>query len=179
MASSKTSEFPPSRLRPLVTEVSSLLRERKETVSIAETAAGGLVSSSLLSTPGASKIYKGGLTLYTLESRLAFAGWTPENIKTYAGPTPILVGGLADHVRETLKSTYTIGESGTAGPTGSGMGRNRQPGYVALAVSSEQGTFTREVETGQDVREENMVRFAEEGLKLLRDVMKGDAKEKL
>ncbi len=50
-------------------------------------------------------------------------------------------------------------------------------GYVALAVSSAQGTFTREVETGLGKdRTGNMVRFAAEGLILLRDVIKGDAK---
>jgi hypothetical protein len=28
------------------------------------------------------------LQLYTLESRIAFAGWTEEHIKSYSGPTP-------------------------------------------------------------------------------------------
>jgi nicotinamide mononucleotide (NMN) deamidase PncC len=74
-----------------------------------------------------------------------------------------------------LKSTYTVSESGTAGPTG-GKTRNRTPGYVALAVSSEKGTFTREVETETREREVNMVAFAKEALVLLRDVIKGDAK---
>lgn len=50
-------------------------------------------------------------------------------------------------------------------------------GYVALAVATEQGTYTREVETGLGgEREKNMVAFAAEALKLLRDVLKGDAK---
>ena len=50
-------------------------------------------------------------------------------------------------------------------------------GYVALAVATEQGTFTREVETGLGgEREMNMLAFAVEALKLLRDVMKGNAK---
>lgn len=35
-------------------------------------AAGGIISASILSTPGASKLFKGGLTVYTLESRIAF-----------------------------------------------------------------------------------------------------------
>lgn len=49
-------------------------------------------------------------------------------------------------------------------------------GYVALAVSGPQGTFTREVETGCGTdRERNMVAFAEEALKLVRDVMLGKA----
>ncbi|KAL4923003.1 CinA family protein [Aspergillus undulatus] len=163
-------EFPPSSLQPLVQEIFVLLKSRNETVSVAETAAGGLVSAALLSVPGASAVYKGGLTVYTLESRIAFAGWTKANIENYSGPTTEIVAGLADHTRRTLESTYAISESGTAGPTG-GTTRNRTPGYVALAVSSAQGQVTREIETGSNARGENMVRFAEEALRLLRDVI--------
>ncbi|KAF2084111.1 hypothetical protein K490DRAFT_39433 [Saccharata proteae CBS 121410] len=170
------SKFPPSSVRAVVTEVAALLKERKETVSVAETAAGGIISAAILSTPGASGIYKGGLTLYTLESRIAYAGWTQETIKSYSGPTPQIVQGLAENVRKTLGSTYTICESGTAGPTG-GTTKNRTPGYVALAISSEKGTTTKEVETGLGGdREANMVAFAVEALSLLRDVVKGDVK---
>ncbi|KAI9717412.1 MAG: hypothetical protein M1812_004764 [Candelaria pacifica] len=166
------SEFPPQSIRQILGEVAGLLKQRKETIAVAETAAGGIISASLLSTPGASGFYKGGLTLYTLESRLAFAGWTEETKKGYKGPTLEVVSGLAENVRKTLGSTYAVCESGTAGPTG-GATRNRTPGYVALAVSSEQGTITREVETGLGGdREQNMVAFAVESLKLLRDVIK-------
>ena len=185
------SSFPPPELRELVKEVATLLKDRKETISVAETvsraaspilspfdcllthsqAAGGLISSSLLSFPGASGFYKGGLTLYTLESRKAFVGWTDADTQNYKGPTPDIVTKLADNTRKVLGSTYTISESGTAGPTG-GNTRNRTPGYVALAVSGEGGTVTREVETESKDREANMVRFAAEGLKLVRDVIK-------
>ncbi|KAL1609626.1 hypothetical protein SLS59_001134 [Nothophoma quercina] len=167
-----TSSFPPGELKKIVKEVATLLKERKETISVAETAAGGLISSSLLSYPGASGFYKGGLTLYTLESRKAFVGWTDADTQNYKGPTPEIVTKLADNTRKTLGSTYTVSESGTAGPTG-GSTRNRTPGYVALAVSKQGGTVTREVETGSSEREGNMVRFAVEGLKLVRDTIKG------
>ncbi|KFY16222.1 hypothetical protein V492_01486 [Pseudogymnoascus sp. VKM F-4246] len=165
--------FPPKPLVPLVEEVAELLRGRHETVSVAETAAGGIISAALLSTPGASKFYKGGLTLYTLPSRVQFAGWTEEDTKSYSGPTLGVVSKLAENVRPKLDSTYTVCESGTAGPTG-GSTRNRTPGYVALAVSTPEGTFTREVETGSADRAENMVNFAVEALKLLIDVIKGE-----
>ncbi|PMD38224.1 hypothetical protein L207DRAFT_585128 [Hyaloscypha variabilis F] len=173
---STAKEFPPEQVRAIVSEVASLLKERKESVSVAETAAGGIISASLLSTPGASGFYKGGLTLYTLPSRIAFAGWTEENTKNYKGPTTEIVAGLATNVRAKLGSTYTISESGTAGPTG-GNTPNRTPGYVALAVATESGTYKRELSTGLGGdREGNMIAFAVEALKLLRDVIKGDAK---
>lgn len=163
-------EFPPPSLQPLIQEVFDLLKARNETISVAETAAGGLISACLISAPGASAIYKGGLTVYTLESRLEFAGWTSENLKDYKGPTTEIVAGMADHTRRKLGSTYTVSESGTAGPTG-GTTRNRTPGYVALAVATAQGSVTREFETGSNNRAENMVAFAREALKLLRDVL--------
>ncbi|KAJ7803197.1 hypothetical protein B0H14DRAFT_3154645 [Mycena olivaceomarginata] len=124
--------FLPPALRAIANEVGELLKSRQETISVAETAAGGLISAALLSVPGASQYYLGGLTLYTLPSRIAFSHWTPDTVKGYSGPTTSIVAGLAEHVRTTLKSTYAISESGTAGPTG-GSTRNRTPGYVALA----------------------------------------------
>lgn len=174
--SSSSSEFPPSEIREILHQVTSLLKDRNETVSIAETAAGGLISSSILSTPGASGIYKGGLTLYTLPSRIAYAGWTQTTIENYRGPTTDIVSGLAKHVRKDLESTYTLSESGTAGPTG-GQTPNRKPGYVALAVDCDRGTFTRELNTelGGD-RVANMLRFTVEALTLLKDVIEGKAK---
>lgn len=100
-------------------------------------------------------------------------GWTDADTQNYKGPTPEIVSKLADNARRVLGSTYTVGESGTAGPTG-GSSRNRTPGYVALAVSREGGgTVTREVQTGGKEREGNMVAFAVEALVLVRDVIKG------
>ena len=50
-------------------------------------------------------------------------------------------------------------------------------GYVALAVATEKGMITKEVETGLGGdREGNMVAFAKEALELVRDVLKGEAK---
>ncbi|KAI0177544.1 putative competence/damage-inducible protein CinA [Pestalotiopsis sp. NC0098] len=168
--------FPPAEIQTILDEVTSLLKSRNESVSVAETAAGGLISSSLLTAAGASAYYKGGLTLYTLPSRLAYAGWTQETVKGYKGPTTDIVSGLAKHVRKDLGSTYTISESGTAGPTG-GDTPNRTPGYVALAVDCDKGTFVRELNTGLgNDRVANMQRFAVEALKLLRDVMTDQAK---
>lgn len=173
-ASSSQAAFPPPALQSLLTEITSHLISTTTTLSIAETAAGGLISSSLLSTPGASKFYKGGLTLYTLPSRICYAGWTEEEIKAYRGPTPQICADIAGHVRKDLESTYTLCESGTAGPTG-GSTPNRRPGYVALAVVCERGTYVREIAAPEEGKGEdragNMVMFAVEGLRLLRDVM--------
>jgi nicotinamide mononucleotide (NMN) deamidase PncC len=78
-----SNSFPPEKLGAIAQEVSALLKEKDKTVAVAETvrikclisvgahinikiqAAGGLISAALLATPGASAIYKGGLTVCT------------------------------------------------------------------------------------------------------------------
>lgn len=168
-------EFPPPALKQAAEAVTNLLKERNETISVAETVSGGLISAALLATPGASRVYKGGATLYTLESRIAFAGWTQANKDSYEGPNPDLVAGLAKQIRDTLKSTYTVGESGTAGPTSPRDSPNGQPGYVALAVVGDNGTLSKDLNTGLGGdRSANMVAFAVEALKLVEEYIRKD-----
>ena len=62
--------FPPPALKQAAQDVATLLKDRKETISVAETAAGGLISAALLATPGASQIYRGGLTVSSVEAEL-------------------------------------------------------------------------------------------------------------
>ena len=60
---STMTSFPPPELQQLAQDIAKALKERGETVAVGETAAGGLISASLLAQPGASKYYKGGLTV--------------------------------------------------------------------------------------------------------------------
>ncbi|KZS96855.1 hypothetical protein SISNIDRAFT_450600 [Sistotremastrum niveocremeum HHB9708] len=169
--------FPPPSLAAVLTELAPLLKARKETISVVETTTGGLISASLLSVPGASEFYKNGMTLYTREGRLEFGGWTDEIIQSYRGPTQEIVAGIAKHVRQSLPATYTLCESGTAGPSG-GSQPNRNPGYVAFAIATESGVVTKEIPNvgqGND-RAANMVKFAEEGLQFLLSVIKESEK---
>lgn len=75
--------FPPPSFKPLLTEISGLLKSSSSTLAVAETTTGGLVSAALLSVSGASKFFVGGGTLYTTKSRRAWAGWTDENLVDY------------------------------------------------------------------------------------------------
>ena len=58
MASPDTT-FLPSSVLELVDKIAALLMRRKETVCVAESAAGGLISAALLSYPGSSVYHKG------------------------------------------------------------------------------------------------------------------------
>lgn len=118
--------FPPPALKSRVEQVAQALIARNATLAVVETACGGLISAALLNYPGASKFYRGGVTVYSLDARVALAGWTEADVAGYRGPTQGIVAGLAAHVRDTMKASFALAESGTAGPTG-GKTPNRTP----------------------------------------------------
>ncbi len=152
----------------LAEEISGLLIRRSETVAVSEGTSGGLVSAALLYVPGASVYYRGGGVLYTLASRIALAGVSPEQYEHYRGTTPEMLATLADAMRTRLEATWCIAESGLAGPTAGRSGT--PPGRTTLAVSGPV-TRTEVVETGTTDRAENMARFTTLALRYLRDAI--------
>src|ERR1700678_2570012 len=61
-----------TQLTALAESAARRLRERQETIAVAESSCGGLISASLLSIPGASAYYVGGTVTYTLIANRAF-----------------------------------------------------------------------------------------------------------
>ena len=155
--------------KDLANEIAALLTERSETVCVAESTTGGLVSAALLWVAGASKYYAGGSVLYTLGSRTALAGVPASMFENYRGTTPEMIAAIADGMRQRLGATWCIAESGLAGPTRGRSGR--PPGRTTVCVS---GPVTRvNVEqTGLPDREPNMIAFTTLTLRYLRDAIK-------
>ena len=153
----------------LATEIGSLLVDRGETVSVAESSAGGLISAALLWVPGASRYYAGGGVVYTLKSRTALAGVDPAQYENYKGTTAEMLASLAEAMRQRLGSSWAIAESGIAGPSTGRYGA--AAGRTTVAVA---GPIARAQvhETGLPDRDANMVEFTTLALRHLRDAVK-------
>ena len=61
-------------LIPLAEKIAIELIARKQTIGIAESSTGGLISAALLAVPGASAYFIGGTVVYTYKSRSALLG---------------------------------------------------------------------------------------------------------
>jgi PncC family amidohydrolase len=154
----------------LAGEIAEALTSRGETVAVAESTTGGLVSAALLSVAGASRYYAGGAVVYTLNSRIQLAGVAPERYEHYRGTTEEMLAELAESLRARLGATWGVGESGLAGPTG---GRSGAPaGRTTLAVAGPVSR-TAVVETGLDDRGENMSVFTTRTLSFLLEALRG------
>jgi nicotinamide-nucleotide amidase len=138
---------------PIEGAVVELLRQRRETVSTAESCTGGLVAQRITDISGSSEVFPGGVVVYSNTAKTDLAGVPAETIARVGAVSQEVAGSLANGVRERFNSTYGIGITGIAGPTG---GSPEKPvGLVYLAVSGADGC---EVEKANYIGSRSIIR---------------------
>jgi PncC family amidohydrolase len=153
-------------LLPLAEKIGAKLKQRGETVAIAESSTGGLISAALLSIGGASVYFRGGSVIYTAHARAGFLDIPnplPSPIERASTEPYALL--LADTVRARLDATWGLGETGATGPTGNRYGD--KAGHTCIAVTGPSFSEAITLETGSDDRIANMRRFGVRALELL------------
>ncbi|TAK82340.1 MAG: CinA family protein [Betaproteobacteria bacterium] len=156
-------------LEKLGAAAGELLKQRKQTLAVAESSGGGLISAALLAVPGASAYFLGGGVIYTVASRIALLGIAAEEVRHMRSASEPYARLLARRVRERLGTTWGLSETGAAGPTGNRYGD--APGHACIAVSGPvEAAIT--VETASAEREANMWRFAREAVELLESCLR-------
>jgi PncC family amidohydrolase len=145
-------------------EIGEALKTRGETIAVAESSSGGLISAALLSVAGASKYYLGGGVIYTPKARVLLMDIPREalaGMRSASEPYALL---LARTARERFGATWGLSETGAAGPTGNPYGD--APGHTCIALSGPiEAAIT--IETGVSERSANMRAFAAAALEML------------
>jgi PncC family amidohydrolase len=147
-------------------EVAAALIARKQTVAVAESSTGGLISAALLAVPGASAYYLGGGVIYTPRARHRLLDLKREDMVGYKSASEPYATLLAETVRRRFSASWGIGETGATGPTGNPYGD--AAGHCCYAVAGA-ATLARTLETGSPDRQANMIAFAVAALALLKE----------
>jgi nicotinamide-nucleotide amidase len=151
-------------LVPIAAKIAAVLKERKQTVAVAESSTAGLVSAALLAVPGASAYFIGGAVVYTLKARRAMLEIPDSAFAGIRGITEAAAMVFARAARERMGVTWAVGEIGAAGPTGSRYGDPAGHSCIAIAGPVERALT---VDTGASDRVANMRAFAKAALELL------------
>ena len=159
-------------LLPIAATVAAELKRRGDTIAIAESSTGGLVSAALLSVGGASAYFVSGSVIYTRTARSTLLGIGDADMAGLRPSTEAYALLLARRVRERHGATWGLGETGAAGPTGNRYGDASGHCCIALAGPHE---IAITLETGSSVRLDNMRAFAAKALRLLADTLQSPA----
>jgi nicotinamide-nucleotide amidase len=145
-------------------QIAAMLVARHETIAVAESSAGGLISASLLAVPGASAYFLGGAVVYTRDARKLLADIPDEAMKGIRSASEPYALLLAGRIRERFATDWGLSETGAAGPTSNRYGD--AAGHSCVAVSGPQSAAIT-LETGSSDRLTNMHVFASTALNLL------------
>lgn len=162
--------LPVLEIAELATQVGALLRSRGETISIAESSSGGLVSAALLSVPGASVYFLGGAVVYTRPAKTELLAVSDTILDEYRSASEPHALELARAAQQRLNADWGLAETGAAGPGGNRYGD--AAGHVCVAIAGPV-EFVRTFETGDSDRSANMQRFAEAALTLAKEFIEG------
>ena len=155
-------------LLPLAQAVAVKLIARRQTLAIAESSAGGLLSAALLSVPGASAYFLGGAVVYTRQAREALLGLSAADLDGIRPSTEAYTALLAGRPRAPLGADLALAQHGATGPTRNRNGDAAGHACIALAGPTERTTT---IETASAAREENMRAFAGAALRLLAEAL--------
>ena len=152
--------------------LAAALKDRRQTVAVAESSTGGLVSAALLSVAGASAYYLGGGVVYTPRARHRLLDLKREDVRGLKSASEPYASLLAETVRRRFSATWGIAETGASGPNGNPYGD--AAGHSCLAVAGTGlVTVARTLETGESDRVANMVAFSAAALRLLMEQVEG------
>ena len=145
-------------------QIAAKLVARKQTIAVAESSTGGLISAALLSVPGASAYFLGGGVVYTRDARRLLMDIPEEAMKGIRSASEPYAKLLAEQVRRRFATDWGLSETGATGPTGNRYGD--AAGHSCMAVAGPISSVIT-LETGSADRQANMHAFAARALQLL------------
>lgn len=109
------------------------LRDRGDTVAVAESLTGGLVGSLLTDVPGSSDYFDRGVIAYSNDAKLEALGVSRESLDAHGAVSAPVASEMARGVRDRSGTTWGVSTTGIAGPSG---GTDEKPvGLVFVGVA--------------------------------------------
>jgi len=120
--------------------VGDRLREREETVAVAESCTGGLVGARITTVPGASDYFEEGVVTYAYGAKERRLGVNREALDAHGAVSEQVARQMAQGVRDTADATWGVSTTGVAGPTGGTEDTPVGTVYVGVAYAAPWGT---------------------------------------
>jgi nicotinamide-nucleotide amidase len=120
--------------------VGTLLKDRKMTLSVAESCTGGLIGHRITSVPGSSVYFDRGATVYSNRSKVEMLGVKQGTLTVYGAVSDQTVREMARGMKETARTDLGLAVTGIAGPEG---GTDDKPvGTVYIGLAAADATFS-------------------------------------
>src|SRR5438552_1533054 len=113
--------------------VIALLRERRQTLALAESCTGGYIANQLTNVPGASAVFLAGLVTYSNAAKQKFLGVADETLAQHGAVSEPVAREMAEGARRQAGSDYALSVTGIAGPGGGTSAKPVGTVFIGLA----------------------------------------------
>lgn len=152
-------------------EISQLLWEMEKTVSTAESCTGGRIAEAIISVPGASKYFKGGVISYVEEVKLSLLGVSAEVLAEKTAVCEEVARQMVTGACKTLNTDYAISATGIAGPGGGTKENPVGTIWLACGTPDRQVTLLVHEDHGRDI---NLAIATNKAMQLFLDFLKSE-----
>ena len=122
-------------------KIVKLLTKKKLKISFAESCTGGLLSSSLTSISGSSKVFTLGLVTYSNQSKIKFLKVPKKTITKYGAVSYETCLSMVKNLNKISKTNISVSITGVAGPKG---GTKQKPtGLVFIGIKKGNKTLVK------------------------------------
>ncbi len=121
--------------------VGEKLAKQKQTIAVAESCTGGCIAKLLTDIPGASKYFTYGWIAYCNDAKISELGVPANLIEQHGAVSERVAEAMARGARKRAGTTFAIGVTGIAGPTGANQ--LKRVGLVYISVDSDSGCETK------------------------------------
>jgi nicotinamide-nucleotide amidase len=115
--------------------VGQLLLQKGQTLALAESCTGGLVSHRITRIPGSSAYYYGGAVSYSNEAKTKFLGVQPTTLALHGAVSRETAMAMSQGIRERTGASIGLSVTGVAGP--SGGSKEKPVGTVWISIAQE------------------------------------------
>ena len=128
-------------MKKLSQKIVNLLRKKKLKISFAESCTGGLLSSTITSISGSSKIFTLGIVVYSNQSKISTLKVPKKIIKKYGAVSYETCLSMVKNLNKISKTNISVSITGIAGPKG---GTKKKPvGLVFIGIKKGNKTLTK------------------------------------
>jgi len=156
--------------------IGKLLRERRMTLSVAESCTGGLLGKLITDIPGSSDYFLGGIIAYSNDLKIKLLSVPAAILAKHGAVSEECACFMADSARKNLGTDIAVSITGVAGPEG---GTFEKPvGLIFIALSTADKVVVRREQFGAE-RDRNRERSATIALDMIRRYLIGQLIEQV
>ncbi|HQN75354.1 MAG TPA: CinA family protein [Methanomassiliicoccales archaeon] len=125
----------------LETDILGRLGKAGLTLAVAESCTGGRICDRITDVPGSSEHFKGGVVVYSNDSKVRFLGVSHETLKIHGAVSEECAREMASGVAKAFGADIGVSVTGIAGPGGATPQKPVGLVFIGIAMKKEQAAF--------------------------------------